>query len=83
MTVASPLRPGLGGPCDSSLSPAARARSAYKLLELCERLPRLMAPGDTVLECGAAPGAWSQVALRAVNADRRGEWRAANGKHRN
>ncbi|XP_037073874.1 rRNA methyltransferase 2, mitochondrial-like [Pollicipes pollicipes] len=47
-----------------------RARSAYKLLEIAGRV-ELMRPGGVVVECGAAPGAWSQVALRAVNADGR------------
>jgi len=43
-----------------------RARSAYKLLELDEKY-RLMTPGGAVAECGAAPGAWTQVAAAAVN----------------
>ncbi len=37
-----------------------RARSAYKLLEIDERF-RLLRPGITVLDLGAAPGSWSQV----------------------
>lgn len=37
-----------------------RARSAYKLLEIGERF-RLIRPGMTVLDLGAAPGSWSQV----------------------
>lgn len=38
-----------------------RARSAYKLLELA-RKSRLIRPGGVVLDLGAAPGGWSQVA---------------------
>jgi len=40
-----------------------RARSAYKLLELAERY-RLIRPGSAILDLGAAPGGWSQVAAR-------------------
>lgn len=39
-----------------------RARSAYKLLEL-NRQDRLMRKGSRVLDLGAAPGGWTQVAL--------------------
>ena len=39
-----------------------RARSAYKLIELQEKF-HLIKKGDTVLDLGAAPGSWSQVAL--------------------
>lgn len=42
-----------------------RARSAYKLLELDERF-HLFRPGDYVVDLGAAPGAWLQVALARV-----------------
>ena len=42
-----------------------RARSAYKLLELVEK-NRLIRPGQTVLDLGAAPGSWSQVAAGVV-----------------
>lgn len=43
-----------------------RARSAYKLLELDQR-DRLLRPGMTVVDLGAAPGGWSQVAVAAVS----------------
>ena len=36
-----------------------RARSVYKLMELDERF-RLLRPGMTVIDCGAAPGSWLQ-----------------------
>lgn len=38
-----------------------RSRSAYKLLEINER-DKLLAPGKVVVDLGAAPGGWSQVA---------------------
>ncbi|XP_064449493.1 rRNA methyltransferase 2, mitochondrial isoform X2 [Mirounga angustirostris] len=44
-----------------------RCRSAFKLLQVDER-HRILRPGLRVLDCGAAPGAWSQVAVRRVNA---------------
>lgn len=42
-----------------------RSRASYKLLEL-DRKDRLFRPGITVVDLGAAPGGWSQVAARAV-----------------
>jgi len=42
-----------------------RARSAYKLLGLDEKF-KLLRPGQTVVDLGAAPGSWAQVAARAV-----------------
>lgn len=42
-----------------------RARSAYKLLQIQERF-HVMRPGDTVVDLGAAPGAWSEVAVELV-----------------
>ncbi|XP_025938872.1 rRNA methyltransferase 2, mitochondrial [Apteryx rowi] len=44
-----------------------RCRSAFKLLEIDDKL-RILRPGFSVLDCGAAPGAWSQVAVERVNA---------------
>jgi 23S rRNA (uridine2552-2'-O)-methyltransferase len=40
-----------------------RARSAYKLLELQKKF-RLIRKGDVVVDLGAAPGSWSQIALQ-------------------
>jgi len=42
-----------------------RARSAYKLLEV-QKKHKLLRKGMVVVECGAAPGAWTQVATNAV-----------------
>jgi 23S rRNA (uridine2552-2'-O)-methyltransferase len=42
-----------------------RSRAAYKLLELDQK-HSLFKPGMTVLDLGAAPGGWSQVAVQKV-----------------
>jgi 23S rRNA (uridine2552-2'-O)-methyltransferase len=42
-----------------------RARAAYKLLELDEK-DRLLRPGLRVVDLGAAPGSWAQVAAEKV-----------------
>nr|XP_033819020.1 rRNA methyltransferase 2, mitochondrial isoform X2 [Geotrypetes seraphini]XP_033819021.1 rRNA methyltransferase 2, mitochondrial isoform X2 [Geotrypetes seraphini] len=44
-----------------------RCRSAFKLLEMDEK-HHILRPGLCVVDCGAAPGAWSQVAVQRVNA---------------
>ncbi|NWU89209.1 MRM2 methyltransferase, partial [Upupa epops] len=44
-----------------------RCRSAFKLLEMDDKF-HILRPGLSVLDCGAAPGAWSQVAVERVNA---------------
>jgi 23S rRNA (uridine2552-2'-O)-methyltransferase len=42
-----------------------RSRAAYKLIELQQRF-RIMRPGDSVVDLGAAPGGWLQVAAKTV-----------------
>jgi len=42
-----------------------RSRAAYKLRQIVEKF-NLMKEGDTVLDLGAAPGGWSQVAKEIV-----------------
>ena len=44
-----------------------RSRAAYKLGEIAER-DHLLAPGMIVVDLGAAPGGWSQVAAERVGA---------------
>jgi 23S rRNA (uridine2552-2'-O)-methyltransferase len=44
-----------------------RARSAYKLIEIDDRF-RLLAPGRRVVDLGAAPGGWAEVAAARVRA---------------
>ncbi|ALM54463.1 23S rRNA methyltransferase [Halomonas huangheensis] len=42
-----------------------RSRASYKLIELDEK-DRLFKPGMTVIDLGAAPGGWSQIAAERV-----------------
>lgn len=49
-----------------------RCRSAFKLLQIDDKF-RILKPGHSVIDCGAAPGAWSQVAVHRVNSARAGE----------
>jgi len=50
-----------------------RSRAAFKLVEIDDKY-HLLKPGMTVVDLGAAPGGWSQVAAKRVG--------AANGKGR-
>ncbi|MBA1264437.1 23S rRNA (uridine(2552)-2'-O)-methyltransferase RlmE [Stutzerimonas sp. NM35] len=42
-----------------------RSRASYKLLEIQEK-DRILRPGMTVIDLGAAPGGWSQVTSRLI-----------------
>ena len=42
-----------------------RSRAAYKLLEIIDK-DQIIKPGFKVLDLGAAPGGWSQVAIKIV-----------------
>lgn len=43
-----------------------RCRSAFKLLQMNEKY-KIFSPGLTVIDCGAAPGSWTQVATNLTN----------------
>jgi 23S rRNA (uridine2552-2'-O)-methyltransferase len=47
-----------------------RSRAAYKLLEIQDK-DHVLRPGQVVVDLGAAPGGWSQVAARLVGAQGR------------
>ena len=44
-----------------------RSRAAYKLIEIDDKV-RVLKPGMRVVDLGAAPGGWSQVAAKRVGA---------------
>ncbi|MHA3913593.1 RlmE family RNA methyltransferase [Halovulum sp. GXIMD14793] len=44
-----------------------RGRAAYKIAELDDKF-RFLVPGARVVDLGAAPGGWSQIAVKRVNA---------------
>ena len=44
-----------------------RSRAAFKLAEIDDR-DRLLAPGAVVVDLGAAPGGWTQLAVKRVGA---------------
>jgi 23S rRNA methylase len=46
-----------------------RARSAYKLIEIDEKF-KIFKGGLSVIDIGAAPGSWSQYALKAAKSGR-------------
>ncbi len=46
-----------------------RSRAAFKLMEIDDR-DRLLRPGMVVVDLGAAPGGWSQVAAKRVGGGR-------------
>jgi 23S rRNA (uridine2552-2'-O)-methyltransferase len=45
-----------------------RSRAAYKLIEMDDK-HRFLKPGGRVVDLGAAPGGWSQIAAKRVGAD--------------
>jgi len=48
-----------------------RSRAAFKLLQLDEKF-HLLAPGQRVVDLGAAPGGWTQVAVERVRPEETG-----------
>ncbi|MGH6610794.1 MAG: RlmE family RNA methyltransferase [Burkholderiaceae bacterium] len=53
-----------------SVAEGYRSRAAYKLIEIDDK-ERLLRPGMTVVDLGAAPGSWSQVVRKRLT-DRSG-----------
>ena len=49
-----------------------RSRAAFKLLEIDDKY-RLLKPGMTVVDLGAAPGGWSQIAAKRVGSPGKGK----------
>lgn len=47
-----------------------RARAAYKLMEIDDK-DQLIKPGMTIVDLGAAPGSWSQVAVERLKGNGR------------
>ena len=45
-----------------------RSRAAYKLIEINDKY-KILAPGINVIDLGAAPGGWSQVAAKIIKSD--------------
>src|SRR4029079_1790693 len=45
-----------------------RSRAAYKLIEIDDKY-RLLRPGTRVVDLGAAPGGWSEMAAKRVGVD--------------
>ena len=48
-----------------------RSRAAYKLIEIDERA-HILKPGQKIIDLGAAPGGWSQVAAEKIGAGKTG-----------
>ena len=45
-----------------------RSRAAYKLIEIDQKY-KVLRPGQRIVDLGAAPGGWSQVAARKIGLD--------------
>jgi len=50
-----------------------RCRSAYKLIELDDKF-HFLRPGRVIIDCGASPGSWTQVAVDRVLTQKTGYW---------
>ena len=49
-----------------------RSRAAFKLVEIDDKY-RILKPGMTVVDLGAAPGGWSQIAAKRVGSPEKGK----------
>jgi 23S rRNA (uridine2552-2'-O)-methyltransferase len=49
-----------------------RSRAAFKLIEIDDKY-RFLKPGMTVVDLGAAPGGWSQIAAKRVGSPEKGK----------
>ncbi|KAG1436492.1 hypothetical protein G6F56_013537 [Rhizopus delemar] len=54
--------------CKAAKANQYRARSAYKLIQINDKY-KLIRPAYVVIDCGAAPGGWSQVAAEKVQSE--------------
>jgi len=45
-----------------------KSRAAYKLIEINDKF-HILRPGDNIIDLGAAPGGWSQVAAKIIKSD--------------
>ena len=45
-----------------------KSRAAYKLMEINDKF-HILRPGDNIIDLGAAPGGWSQVAAKIIKSD--------------
>lgn len=50
-----------------------RARSAFKLQEINEKF-NFIKSGDVIIDIGASPGSWSQLAVKLTNSDKKGRF---------
>lgn len=50
-----------------------RCRSAFKLLEI-DAKHKLLKPGQLVIDCGCAPGSWTQVIVQKINSNSCGKF---------
>ncbi|KAG1055311.1 hypothetical protein G6F43_002728 [Rhizopus delemar] len=52
--------------CKAAKANQYRARSAFKLIQINDKY-RIIRQNDVVIDCGAAPGGWTQVAAEKVS----------------
>lgn len=52
--------------CKAAKANQYRARSAFKLIQINDKY-RIIRQNDVIIDCGAAPGGWTQVAAEKVS----------------